>query len=107
VNDDLNEPAPTRAQHPPSCRRCNGTGWQTGKPIYETVAGHRHRYDTVEPCTNPWHRDEPRYNEPVGATDPRAMAAQTAGYIDGQHELWVISHGALGAEDTTRRNNIA
>jgi hypothetical protein len=35
------------------------------------------------------------------------MAAQAQGYIDGQHELFVKSHGRLGSEDASRRDDAA
>lgn len=88
---------PIPASHPQSCTRCDGTGWQPADPIYETVNGRTHRYDTVEPCTHHWRDDEYGYVRILAADDPRAMAAQTAGYLEGQHELYDISGGQYGA----------
>lgn len=62
------------AQHPPSCRTCRGTGWQDGEPIWETVMGQPHRYDTLEPCRAHWteHPPDPYYDDVAEWTVPDA-----------------------------------
>lgn len=88
---------PKPASHPRSCRTCHGTGWQPGPNRYGHAHGEPVVYATVEPCTHIWHDDDPD-DEPelLDADHPRAQAAFDAGYLHGQHELWVMSGGRAG-----------
>lgn len=88
------------ADHPPSCQVCDGTGWQPGQPVVETVNGKPHEYPTLEPCQHRWSNDEHGYRhvQALAAGTPRALAAFARGHTDGQHDLWELSHGQLGAE---------
>ena len=51
------------AQHPRTCQRCAGTGWQPGPPIPYTAGGVPGTYSTVEPCTHHWTDDDPTYDD--------------------------------------------
>ncbi len=57
----------TPSNHPHTCTRCHGCGWQDGPDEYETVAGEPHRYTTVVPCTHHWTDDNPELWEPTDA----------------------------------------
>jgi hypothetical protein len=41
---------------------------------------------------------DPYYDEPIPFSDPRAQAAFSRGYLQGQYELWGLSKGKLGIE---------
>ena len=49
----------TPADHPDSCRMCDGTGWMPGPPIPSVQHGRIFTYSTVTPCTHHWDNDEP------------------------------------------------
>lgn len=48
-----------KADHPPTCRVCEGTGFEPGPPIVSIVNGESYEYTTVQPCTHHWANDEP------------------------------------------------
>jgi len=53
----------TPSNHPPSCRTCQGTGWQPGPPIPTIADGVKFAYTTVEPCSNDWYTDDPTVDD--------------------------------------------
>lgn len=47
------------ANHPRSCRGCDGTGYQPGAPFTMMANGVNTTYSTVVPCTHHWTDDDP------------------------------------------------
>lgn len=50
---------PTPANHPQSCYRCSGSGWEEADPIKTRTRDGDIEYTTVKPCTYRWHQDDP------------------------------------------------
>lgn len=49
----------TPSNHPPTCRACEGTGWQPAPGVASSANGQPVHYTTVTPCTHHWADDEP------------------------------------------------
>jgi hypothetical protein len=61
--------------HPARCAGCDGSGYQPGPSIWETVNGEPHEYPTVQPCTHRWYDDDHGWqpdDEPLPRSHPRA-----------------------------------
>ena len=86
------DPIPNPANHPRTCRTCQGTGQEPGPPIYSHANGDPVTYTTVQPCTDlSWYNQnrgwDPYHDELLDADHPRARAAFLAGYLAGAAEL--------------------
>lgn len=58
--------------HPSRCAGCDGSGYQDGPPLWQTVEGKPHRYSTVKPCEYRWFDDDMGWDP--GSSDARPPA---------------------------------